>query len=285
MALQCEQILVDCERERTDALSASFSMEKMKLQRQVTELTEKISVLTAEKHSEATGEVTTMTASETNVNETSEAVRSEAIESSPTEHTTSTSVPGTVEDEAGTEFSTMSQDTVSAILVSTMEKLFKAQTEAIAAQMPVTATQHLPPLKSFTGDDLQEEEKTFDRWLELFEERAKLAGWGPARHLHQLKLLLEKTALKAYHTFVPADHDDYDRAVEALRKRFKLVDIEELRGHEFHHKMQGKETIEELGMELQMLGRKAFPSSHGKEFDRLLSYSRKMATEVGCSED
>ena len=34
--------------------------------------------------------------------------------------------------------------------------------------------------------------------------------------------------------------------------------------------MQGEESIEQLGMDLQRLGRKAFPGIEGKEFDRLL---------------
>ena len=146
----------------------------------------------------------------------------------------------------------------SAVLVSTMAKLLKTQTEAIQAQTQVAAAQHLPPLKPFTGEDMQVEEGTFDSWLELFEERAKLTCWGPAQRLHHLKLLLEKTALKAFQV---TDREDYDKATAALCKRFKLVDIEELRGLEFHHRIQGKETIEELGMGLQTLRCKAFPSS------------------------
>jgi len=63
---------------------------------------------------------------------------------------------------------------------------------------------------------------------------------------------------------------DCERAKAALRDRFKAVDIEELRGLEFHHKVQGSESIEELGLGLQSLGHKAFPSAHGCEFDRLL---------------
>ena len=39
---------------------------------------------------------------------------------------------------------------------------------------------------------------------------------------------------------------------------------------EFHHRTQGIETVEQLGIDLQCLGRRAFPSSQGKEFDRLL---------------
>lgn len=62
----------------------------------------------------------------------------------------------------------------------------------------------------------------------------------------------------------------YEKVTEALRARFKSVDIEELRGLEFHHRVQSEETIEQLGLELQSLGRKAFPSISGQEFDRLL---------------
>ncbi len=51
---------------------------------------------------------------------------------------------------------------------------------------------------------------------------------------------------------------------------FKAVDIEELRGMEFHHKVQKDELIEDLGLELQALGCKAFPSIQGQEFERLL---------------
>ena len=129
-----------------------------------------------------------------------------------------------------------------------MTKFLKAQTEVIAAQAQVAATQHLPPLKLFTGEDMDAEEKTFDRWFELFEERANFAGWSPAQRLIQMKVLLDKKALKVFRTFPKADHDDYGRGITALRKRFKIA-IEELRGLDFHHKVQGKESIEELGME------------------------------------
>ena len=43
----------------------------------------------------------------------------------------------------------------------------------------------------------------------------------------------------------------YDKAVQALRKIFKRIDIEELRGIEFDQKMQQDESIEQLDIELQ----------------------------------
>ena len=45
----------------------------------------------------------------------------------------------------------------------------------------------------------------------------------------------------------------YSAAVEYLKKRFKPVDIEELKGMEFHQKVQSTETVEELGICLQKL--------------------------------
>ena len=70
--------------------------------------------------------------------------------------------------------------------------------------------------------------------------------------------------------FPEEDRNDFDRAKDALKSRFKSVEIEELRGMEFHHKMQSTESIEELGLELQTLASKAFPSTPAKDFDRLL---------------
>jgi len=73
-------------------------------------------------------------------------------------------------------------------------------------------------------------------------------GWSKSQHLHHLKLFLEKTALRAFCVFPVADREDYDRAKAALKGRFRAVDIEELWGLEFHHKAQGDETVEDLGI-------------------------------------
>lgn len=62
----------------------------------------------------------------------------------------------------------------------------------------------------------------------------------------------------------------YESTVAALRKRFLSLDIEELRGLEFHQLMQIKQSVEEMGICLQKLAKKAFPGSTPKEFDRLL---------------
>ena len=71
--------------------------------------------------------------------------------------------------------------------------------------------------------------------------------------------------------FPEEDRHDLSGAKEALRNRFISIEIEELHGLEFHHKIQTTESVEELGLELQMLVDKAFPSTPAKDFDRMLN--------------
>ena len=77
-----------------------------------------------------------------------------------------------------------------------------------------------------------------------------------------------------------AESNNIESAVTALSKRFKQRDIEELHGLEFHHKSQGDESIAQLGITIQQLGRKAFPSIVGKDFDRLLKGQFYQALQV-----
>ena len=86
-----------------------------------------------------------------------------------------------------------------------------------------------------------------------------------------MKLHLDKTALDVYRMIPVCERQTVSDAVAALRKRFTPKDIEELRGLEFHHHAQGpNESVEQLGISIQQLGRKAFPGITGKNFDRLL---------------
>ncbi len=55
-----------------------------------------------------------------------------------------------------------------------------------------------------------------------------------------------------------------------MKKHFKPGDIEELRGLEFHHRTQMDKSIEQLGISIQQLGRKAFPAIIGRYIDHLL---------------
>ena len=156
-------------------------------------------------------------------------------------------------------------------MLATMSRLIQAQTEALVAQTRAAATQHLPPLKPFTGEGIgMDDGNSFEKWIEHFEERAGLVGWNEAQQLHQLKLLLEKTASKVFQMLPVEDKASYSRVKDALKTLFRSVDIEELRGMEFHRLVQTSESVEKLGMEIQQLGHRAFPSVTGNDLDCLL---------------
>ena len=55
-----------------------------------------------------------------------------------------------------------------------------------------------------------------------------------------------------------------------LKKSFRPIDIAELREFNLHQKLQGEDSVEQLGLDLQTLGRRAFLSVGAKEFDRML---------------
>ena len=145
-----------------------------------------------------------------------------------------------------------------------MAKLLDTQTQLVAKVMVV---QCFPPLPVFTG---KSEEESFERWLESFEDRARVAGWSPEQSLYQFKCHLSKTALQAFRLLPKKDLAEYKLALAAMKNKFTSIDIEELRGMEFHSLMQDKQSAEQLGLQLQNLAHKAFPSFSGDDFDRLL---------------
>ena len=89
--------------------------------------------------------------------------------------------------------------------------------------------------------------------------------------LCQLKLHLMKTAEQVSRSLTSEQKDLYSNIVSALKAKFRPIGIEELKGWEFHRRhIEGDESVEQLGMDIQKLGRKAFPTLTGREFDRLL---------------
>ena len=155
-------------------------------------------------------------------------------------------------------------------LLQSVARMLQAQTAAMEAQTRAAAIQNLPPLPLYTGEERQISDDGFEHWVERLKERARICGWTPEQQLYHIKLLLDRTAAEVFRMLPEEDRSDFDKAVSALGQRFKPVDIEELRGLEFHHKTQGGESVEQLGILLQQLGQKAFPSMMGKELDRLL---------------
>ena len=162
-----------------------------------------------------------------------------------------------------------SEDTNS-IIVQSIAQLIRNQTDMVAAQAKAISAQSLPPLVHFSGEVTKSVEDGFDKWLEQFEERAKQVGWSDEHKKYHLKMLLDKAAFQTFKLLPDSVKVSYTDTVEALKKIFQLVDIEELRGLEFHMLTQETQSIERVGMELQRLAKRAFPGLVGKDLDRLL---------------
>ena len=172
-------------------------------------------------------------------------------------------------------------------LIQSVARLIKTQTELMAAQTKAMTAQSLPPLAHFTGEGSLVGEESFDRWHEQFEERSVVAGWSEEQKKYQLKMHLDKTAFQACRMLPKEAKGSYGAMVKALRERFRPVDIEELRGMEFHQITQETESVEEIGIKLQVLAREAFPNVVGKEVAEgalLSKFAPKMAKEVGSPE-
>ena len=191
------------------------------------------------------------------------------VDPTPSSGDGSTATP-TTPDTGGDASATTEGASGEAGIMLSVTKLLEAQRQMMAAQVQAMAAQSFPPLGKFSGEDCHTDEGSFDRWIERFEERAKIAGWASEQKLLQLKAHLVKTTEHSFRMMPVEEKVDYDLAVKSLRKRFHLLDIEELRGLEFHQLTQEKRSVEQLGMVLQKLARKAFPKMDVKEFDRLV---------------
>ena len=250
-------------------LKKGFEIEKRQLEQKLADIEPRVpspevegGVPTAPERSEITATTRTVSDTRGTVTGEGEGVVHEPGADNPDDHS---SESATNPDDHSTESATGRTE-----LMQSVTDLLRAQTQAMIAQAQVASLQSLPPLSRYSGEGSQEDDEGIDRWLELFEERAQLAGWTDETKLCQLKLHLEKTAAQAFRMLPVSERQDYKSAAESLRKRFRPIDIEELRGLEFHQKVQGDESVERLGLVLQQLGRKAFPSTDGREFDRLL---------------
>ena len=126
----------------------------------------------------------------------------------------------------------------SVVTVSNLAQLVKTQTDLVAAQTRAMSAQTLPPMSHFSGEGVQSGEDGFDCWLEQFEERVKLVGWSEDHKKYQLKMLLDRNVFQAYRLLTDSVKSSCQSTVEALQKKFKPVDIEELRGLEFHQLTQ-----------------------------------------------
>lgn len=275
----------DEERERsvswTNDLRERFRSEKQVLEDKVASLEAKLaSGATPASGTGSSGTATTTSSSSPSVTSSASATSSTAASSVTSSGSSTTSaVPSTAVTTSSSRMSTTvtssgsstsTTDSTTTVMSSgsaeMIKQLFETQSQLFAAQMQAAS---LPPLSTFEGQG-DGDDSEFELWLERFEERAKLAKWTDETKLCQFRLHLSKVAGQAFQMLPKEDKSSYNRAVASLKKRFRSVEIEELKGLEFHRRVQGEESVEQLGMDLQKLGRKAFPSTEGKELDRLL---------------
>ncbi len=99
-----------------------------------------------------------------------------------------------------------------------MESVFQGFLES--QQANALSVQSVPSLLSFTGEDVEAEAK---RWLDRFEERATMLSWTDELKCYHIKQYLAGTALQV---LPPAKHSNYGQLIEALKDRFKPIDIE-----------------------------------------------------------
>ena len=155
-------------------------------------------------------------------------------------------------------------------LIQQLTQLVQTQTAMVAAQTRAMSAQSLPPVPIYSGEGEQSLEDGFERWIEQFEERARLAGWSEDLRCYHLKMRLSKTAFQTYRLLPEDVKASYSATVSVLRSKLKPVDIEELRGMEFHQLVQKKQSIEQLGLQIQKVAKRAFPTLVGKDLDRLM---------------
>ena len=129
-------------------------------------------------------------------------------------------------------------------LIQSMSKLLQAQTEMLSAQTQAVAIQGLPALPKFSGENLEQDDETFERWLESFEDRAHLAGWAEEHKLYQRKMHLRGTALQVVRMMPKEEHKVHTTIISKLKSRFRPVDIEELKSMEFYRAVSQLRNLE-----------------------------------------
>ena len=192
-------------------------------------------------------------------------------------HTTDRAVDvenGSVENSAeseSTQYNVLrSSNTGDGELIQQLTQLVQTQIALVAAQTRAISAQSLPPIPLYSGEDEQTLEDRFERWIEQFEKRARLVGWSQDLCRYHLKMRLSKTAFQTYR-FLPEDvKASYSATVSSLCSKFKPVNIEELRGMEFHQLVQKSQSVKQLGLQLQKLAKRAFPTRVGKVLDMLM---------------
>lgn len=115
-----------------------------------------------------------------------------------------------------------------------------------------------------------ESDSSWDEWIEHFESVSRLNSWDKPTQLLWLAVRLTGKAQTTWRRFSDDTKADYDRAKEALQKRFEPESRRELYAAEFRtKKRQSGEAWGELADNIRTLADKAFPELEDKAKDQL----------------
>ena len=112
----------------------------------------------------------------------------------------------------------------------------------VAAQTRAKSAQSLPPVATYSGEGEQSLVDGFERRIEQFQKRARLAGESDDLRCYHLKMRLRKTVFHTYRLLPEDVKASYRATVSVLRSKFRPVDIEKLRGMEFHQLVQKNQS-------------------------------------------
>ena len=80
----------------------------------------------------------------------------------------------------------VSSSETAASVMQQLTQLVQNQTAMVAAQTRAMSAQGLPPMPHYSGEGTQSSEDGFDKWIEQFEEHAKLVGWSEDHRRYNL---------------------------------------------------------------------------------------------------
>ena len=95
----------------------------------------------------------------------------------------------------------------------------------------------LPPLRSFTGEDIDNGE-TFQDWIEQFEMVASIGGWDERAKLVNLTTRLRGQAYTFYKSCPDQERRKYTTLVAQLKQRFTPVRLRAVQSSLFHDRKQ-----------------------------------------------
>ena len=104
-------------------------------------------------------------------------------------------------------------------LTSVFQGFLESQAKLLAVQTNALAVQSAPPLASFTGEDIETETNSFERWLDKFEDRATMLSWTGEQKCYHIKQLLTKGALKVFDLLPSETRSNYSELIAALNDR------------------------------------------------------------------